>query len=245
MRATIARTSSLAKRPCLCWASVLMAMWEATTSSTLGFKCGSLAESGHAGACKPGEFLKNVNGDFTECVAPDYMVVDYVRKNCSVFLGWRDNCEDCALDPQKWGRLQGVKCKNGYGDDNLCLTPFINEQWVPLFALNTDGDVNDDDTFYLGMHCEEGPSEAEISSTGPCPAGTLMTGIEADGRPRCANPVPLLQDVVRSSCSLYAGWRDNCDDCQQAPEKWGRVGHRSCSLGSWRGQRLRDHEARR
>jgi hypothetical protein len=153
-----------------------------------------------------------------------------VRQHCSFYLGWRDNCDGCIADPAKWGRVQGTECQDGGGDDNICYTPFLDGKWVPLFGLNTDGNVNGDDKFYFGMRCDEAPA-ATAQTQGPCPAGMLMTGIAADRSVHCASPGPQVQPVVRESCALYGGWRDSCDACTDPPAKWGQARHGQCELG--------------
>ena len=70
----------------------------------------------------------------------------WVRGHCQVQLGWRDNCDNCALNPAKHiaaradatcgGALNGA-CRGG--------------TWA---GINTDGDVNDDDVFYIRMVCD-------------------------------------------------------------------------------------------
>ncbi len=197
----------------------------------LGTLCSQLGESGHVGPCKDGEFVKHVSGGVVECVSGDHLYIDYFQTHCSLYLGWLDGCEGCVADPSKWGRMLGTSCQDGAGDDNICYTPFLHGSWVSLFGLNTDGDVDGNDMFYVGMRCDE--AELQSAETpGPCPPGMLMTGIKADGSLTCASPAPQMHPAVRDNCSLYLGWRDSCDGCTDPPSKWGRASHGACEIGA-------------
>jgi hypothetical protein len=40
--------------------------------------------------------------------------------------------------------------------------------------------------------------------------------------------VPAAEAVIRESCYLYFGWRNQCDGCNNPPSKWGRASHDAC-----------------
>jgi hypothetical protein len=42
---------------------------------------------------------------------------------------------------------------NGAGLDNTCASVVLGADTVSLFGLSTDGDVNDDDKFFVGLQC--------------------------------------------------------------------------------------------
>ena len=198
----------------------------------LGLHCASVfGETPSAGPCDADQRVVSAHGSQVECVNADQLLVDYVRSRCSLYFGWIDSCDGCSDPPSKWGRVRGIECVDGAGSDNTCGAPFVAGQWVPSFGLNTDGDVNGDDKFYVGLHCELAEDDA-ISVTGRCPIGYLVTGINADGSVVCcSSPTAVAQDV-RAGCSLYWGWRDSCDGCTDAPTKWGHTSTTSCTLGA-------------
>ena len=37
--------------------------------------------------------------------------------------------------------------------------------------------------------------------------------------------------MFRDHCTLYAGWRDSCNECTTAPAKWGSVRQGVCANG--------------
>jgi len=198
---------------------------------SIGLHCANHGESAEPGPCLPGEFVAGVNGDFVECRHAQISVLSYVRNHCFIYWGWRDNCEGCVDPPSEWGRTQFASCHNGGGDDNSCYTPFLGGQWVPQFGLSTDGDVDGNDTFYLGMTCDDGESDV-TTSFGSCPPDKLMVGIQSDGSLQCARPDPVVAPRVRDSCALYFGWLDSCDGCTDPPDKWGKVSPSGCTLGA-------------
>ena len=70
----------------------------------------------------------------------------WVRSHCKVQLGWRDSCGNCGSAPLKiaTGDADGT-C--GGGQNSACR----QGAWA---GFNTDGDVNDDDVFYIRLNCE-------------------------------------------------------------------------------------------
>jgi hypothetical protein len=210
----------------------------AGTASASGGAAGTASASGGAAgsgggfvasACAPGEFATGLDQqDKLACVPIAPLARDAVNKGCSLYLGWRDNCTGCTLDPTKWGHTSPAGCVNGTGVNDTCTTPVLGGTAINLFGLNFDGDVNDDDKTYLGLDCPAGDA---ATSPGPCGAGTLATGIAAGGETTCVSAATPVLDHVRTSCSLYFGWRDSCDACTTAPARWGRVSPTDCAVG--------------
>ena len=196
---------------------------------SVGLYCDDLSQSPLPGPCQAGEFVSNVHGQFVECRPVSSAVVDYVRDACSLFFGWRDSCDGCNNAPTKWGRIAATDCLDGAGNDNSCYAPFLGQQWIPQFGVNTDGDVNGDDKFYLGMHCADAAT-ITIESALPCPFGTFMTGINADGTLTCASLA--VAETVQAGCRAYFGWRDSCNGCSDAPAKYGSVSTGACALSA-------------
>ena len=76
------------------------------------------------------------------------------RERCSLFAGWRDNCDACTDAPAKWGRVRDGECLNNLATDDTCSTMMLGGQPVDLYGLNVDGGVNGNDKFYLGLRCQ-------------------------------------------------------------------------------------------
>ena len=123
------------------------------------------------------------------------------------------------------GRASGVGCANGAGANNTCSAASLGGVNVDLFGLNTDGDVDDNDKFHMGFHCA---SVADESTTGPCQAGSFMSGSDVKGT-QCVTAQGAITEYMRSNCNLYFGWRDSCDGCTSTPAKWGRVNSTACT----------------
>jgi hypothetical protein len=196
----------------------------------VGLHCPTLGDSAVPGPCQPGEVAVSwdPSGYFT-CYPIARLVGRYVAESCSAYLGWRDSCGGCTEGPSKWGRAEMLSCANGAGDDGTCATPLLGGRWVTTFGVNTDGDVNDDDKFYAGIHCKQ-RNDATVDALGACPPGTALVGIEADASLVCASLAPAVSSIVRKKCFLYAGWRDSCNGCNDAPTKWGRASSEACEL---------------
>jgi hypothetical protein len=206
----------------------------ATTSSTTSSSMGS--NTGGSGgtapgeqACPPDQFATGIDGSGTlQCAAIDASIQAAVNAECSIYLGWRDDCNGCALAPAKWGRVSAGSCANGLGSLNTCTTTSLGNESIELFGLNLDGDMDDNDKFYSSFHCTAGDS---TSAPGPCAAGALVTDI--DGTEVTCTPVSgAALDYLRNNCSLYVGWRDGCNGCTTAPSKWGRADDGACTLGT-------------
>jgi hypothetical protein len=195
----------------------------------MGWRCDTPADAPVAGPCAPGSFVSAVTDDGVECVTARGMIVDYLRANCQVFLGWRDGCDGCTLSPAKFAHASSTSCSAGFGAGNTCTTPILDGAPVRLLGVNTDGDVDGNDKFYLGFHCAGAPADSELVEES-CPPGQLVIGRDVTGV-QCATPLPVAEAAVQQSCSLYFGWRDSCNGCTLVPAKFGRVGHASCANG--------------
>ena len=80
-------------------------------------------------------------------------LLDFVNTRCRLFFGWRDNCDSCTSVPLKYGRVNDDACSSLTGTDSSCLVATLGGQDVRMYGVNTDGDVNDDDKFYIGIKC--------------------------------------------------------------------------------------------
>jgi hypothetical protein len=123
----------------------------------LGLRCDeALADATTVPAvCPPGQLMNGRLADGTlMCASPAPEATDAFRTRCTSYLGWSDNCDGCTNAPQKWGTFREGGCQNGVGGDSTCAAVTLGGEAVSLFGMNTDGDVNDDDKFYLGMLCQ-------------------------------------------------------------------------------------------
>lgn len=197
-----------------------------------GWYCPPLTRTGLVGPCGPDQHavFATVDG-LVECMPAERIVTSYVRQHCALYFGWRDNCDGCPDPPSKWGRQQGVDCSIGAGNDNHCGASLVDGQWVPLVGINTDGDVDGNDSFFLGLHCEA-PSRETVAAAERCPFGTLLTGVDDDGALVCSAPFDAIAPIVRQSCQLTFGHRDSCNGCTDPPAKWGRASTDSCDPGA-------------
>lgn len=110
--------------------------------------CASLSIDG--GSCPSGQFLSGLTsggGPVCSDIAP--RIREVVRSQCFVYLGWRDNCSGCGDAPAKWGRVSQAGCTNLAGGSNVCITA----GGINLYGVNTDGGVDDNDQFYIGLNC--------------------------------------------------------------------------------------------
>jgi|GEM_PF-4305455 len=106
--------------------------------------------------CGVGEVLTGIDeSGEPECSTVDALVRDYVNSRCYLYLGWRDSCDGCSEPPVKVGRVRGDAMDCGVaGDNGTCATFSLFGQDVDMVSINTDGDVNDDDKFWVGVKCE-------------------------------------------------------------------------------------------
>jgi hypothetical protein len=152
---------------------------------------------------------------------------DYVNSYCSVYWGWRDNCDGCQSEPVRWGSISEDACHDGSGF-NSCQTKTLGSQSVRLFGLDmgTFTDVDGNDKFYIGMRCTAPPPSSVASQ---CPAGQFVTGVGAGGTVQCGGIGSAAKTAINDNCRLYAGWSDDCySDCT-TPQKWGYVTNSSCA----------------
>ena len=49
--------------------------------------------------------------------------------------------------------MSPTTCANGAGADNTCTTQTLGSTSLPMFGLNFDGDVDNNDLLNLGLHC--------------------------------------------------------------------------------------------
>jgi hypothetical protein len=105
-------------------------------------------------SCGPGNYVAGLNANGTpQCASLNAAIGAYVNQNCFVYYGWRDSCDGCGNAPAKWGRVNGnVDCGTA-GSDSGCVDANLGGAIVRLVGVNTDGDVNDDDKFYIGLKC--------------------------------------------------------------------------------------------
>lgn len=122
----------------------------------LGLACGAPVEGETTTTtqCPAGQFVvaTHADGSFA-CGDPAAAFSAYVRDACDLFLGWTDSCDGCTQPPTKWGQVGTASCANGAGADNTCADTALGDATLPMFGLSTDGDVNSDDTLYVGLRC--------------------------------------------------------------------------------------------
>lgn len=104
--------------------------------------------------CPAGMLVTGIHADGTlRCKSPSEESTAAFRDGCTAYYGWRDSCDGCTTTPAKWGYVTAGGCQNGLGGDNSCAVTSLGGNSVSLFGLNTDGEVNDDDKFYIGLEC--------------------------------------------------------------------------------------------
>jgi hypothetical protein len=193
----------------------------------VGLHCASADAPSGFGPCKDGEVVTGWSGGQVLCTPAASALLTSVTSGCAVYFGWRDNCNGCTDPPTKWGYEGGSVCQNGAGANDTCSTPMLGNDAVGLFGLNTEGNVNDDDKFYFGLHCTV-PDVVAGPAMGTCPKGQFVIATHADGSVQCATPDPLAVGYAKDHLSLYFGWRDACSGCSDPPTKWGRVRDGAC-----------------
>ncbi len=196
-----------------------------------GFHCITAPRPLAPAPCAPGWAITGRRGDSWSCAPVSEAVVGYVRSHCAVYLGWNDSCDGCTSPPTKWGRTNDVECVSGAGTNGTCTTATLAGETVKLFGLNTDGDVDGNDKFHIGLSCTTATSPGGATN-GQCPDGEFVIGIDADGTITCGNPSQTYVDYLANKCSLFFGWHDSCDACTAAPTKWGKVSIGSCANGT-------------
>ncbi|HEY5950178.1 MAG TPA: hypothetical protein VIV40_32000 [Kofleriaceae bacterium] len=196
-----------------------------------GMHCTAESSTDGVVPCPAGQLVHGFNGTAWTCTSFAKTAIDYVQTNCSIYLGWQDGCDGCTSPPVKWGRTSEVACANGVGVDNTCIAPTpLGTETVRLFGLNTDGDVDGNDKFHVGLRCEPAGVPSTTQTT-VCPAGQFVAAKLPDGSFRCESAAPSIERYFADHCTLYFGWHDNCDGCVLPPTKWGKVRVGACANG--------------
>ena len=194
----------------------------------LGFDCPAPDGTPTPGPCKNGSFATSLGEGSTSCIPAAAPVLDHVRARCSLYFGWRDGCDGCTSAPDRWGRIGPSGCTLGLGSTNTCTTPTLGDGPVQVFGLSAGGDVDGNDKLYLAVHCDA-PPDATTTTKGSCPAGQLITAVEADGTLTCESPAKVIAAYFDQHCTFYFGWRDDCNGCTTPPAKWGRLRNGFCT----------------
>ena len=175
--------------------------------------------------CPPGEFAVAISDGGPVCEPIEVATTAAIAAHCALYLGWQDSCDGCQRLPAKWGRVSLDSCENGAGAGNTCAEADLGGVTLPLFGLDLDGDVNDDDKLHIALECTPPPEDEPVA--GPCPEGSFL--IAAD---QCVTGQAAIVEYLASGCELYHGWRDSCDGCTGEPSKWGRAGSEGCSVAT-------------
>ncbi len=181
--------------------------------------------------CGPGWAITKRSGNAWYCAPISEAAVGYVRSQCSVYLGWSDSCDGCNTPPAKWGRANDADCASGAGANGTCTTAMLGGESVNLVGINTDGDVDGNDKFHIGLSCNTEAS-SDVTADAQCPDGLFVTGVDADGKIKCSDPRQTFASYLANKCTLFFGWHDSCDACMTAPTKWGQVSVGSCTNGA-------------
>lgn len=192
------------------------------------FTCNAPVFGETPGPCAAGQFVSSRSGGAVGCTAASAAILEYTRGACSFYVGWRDECDSCNFAPTKWGFANSLACNVGSGAGNTCLPTTLGVDTVPLFGLDLDGNMDDNDKLYFGLECQ-----AAVAEGGPqpsaCPQGQLLVGTHGDGTVECESPRAVIANLVKDRCRLYAGWRDSCNACTTQPAKYGRAGEGFCA----------------
>ncbi|NUO48713.1 MAG: hypothetical protein HOV80_07645 [Polyangiaceae bacterium] len=199
-----------------------------------GMSCAPGSSTTAPGPCGPNEFLQGYDGVIATCVPASGAIMSFVTDQCSLYFGERDGCNaSCTSAPERWGKVGSNSCDIGTGAPNTCTTTMLDGVEVQLLGVNTTGNpVDGDNKFYVALDCRP-PAAESTSVPGMCPAGKLIVGIESDGTLHCASPAPAIATAFGARCTLYSGWKDQCQSgCLadgQTPSKWGRVRVGTCA----------------
>lgn len=180
--------------------------------------------------CPAGSAMTGLVAGAPACAPLAPAITAYAHSSCSVYLGWRKDCDGCASAPEKWGHAGGDSCENGAGSNGTCTTPMLGESTVSLYGLNTDEDVEDDDKLYAGFRCEGTTASSVVPAS--CATDEFVVGVEGDGMLRCAPVAVAAAPAMNAGCALTFGWRDDCEGCTDAPSKWGRTNDAVCTDGA-------------
>jgi hypothetical protein len=195
-----------------------------------GLACTADSSANGVGPCPAGQLVDGFNGSAWTCSSFAKTAIAFVRANCSLFLGWQDNCDGCTNPPVKWGVTSDAACMNGAGADNTCIAPTaLGTETVRLFGINPDGDVDGNDKLHVALRCET-PNVATETQTMVCPAGYYVSATMS-GSFKCESVMPSIAKYFGDHCTLYFGWHDGCDGCTTPPTKWGKVRFGACANG--------------
>jgi hypothetical protein len=173
--------------------------------------------------CPTGQLMTGIGADGTiTCTSIDDPSRLAINAGCSIYLGWKDNCDGCSDPPTKWGAVGGTRCIDTTGADDTCTTTMLGSDTVTLFGLNMDGNVDGNDKFYGSLHCGAGDT---ATTQGTCAPGSART----DAAGTCTPLSAAVLGYVGTSCYLYMGWRDSCTGCTDDPAKWGSVNDATCT----------------
>jgi hypothetical protein len=176
-----------------------------------------------------GAAMTALDGATASCTTVSGAVLSAIR-GCSLVSGWRDQCTACTDAPTKLGASSSTSCTVGVGGGNVCVPAPLGDS-LQLFSFDTDGDVGEDDTFFLGLSCPT-ITEQTTEVKGACPAGQFVSGVLADGTLVCRSVDVLSSTFFEEQCWLYAGWSDTCNGCMSPPTKWGAVRDGACNAGT-------------
>jgi hypothetical protein len=181
-------------------------------------------------SCPAGELALGVDSaGKLVCDQPGAQPVGALAAGCRLAFGWRDGCAtSCVSPPAKWAIVDSASCEVS-GADSTCNTLSLGGKNVELAAVNTDGDVDNNDRFYFHFSCEA--VEDPASHIGPCTPGEWVNGVAPNGAVTCAPLAPFVANWAHGACRAHFGWRDGCSGCTSAPAKWGSIGALSCGDG--------------
>jgi hypothetical protein len=107
------------------------------------------------GKCPADSFVAATSPDGSfRCDAAGPMIERYFRDHCTLYFGWHDSCDGCITPPTKWGKVRVGACTLGAGANDTCSTFMLGSDQVTMFGLNTDGNVDENDVFYVGFRCD-------------------------------------------------------------------------------------------
>lgn len=195
-----------------------------------GFDCVDATPSNStASLCPAGQFVTGIDAEGeVSCADLASLVTSWANESCGAYLGWIDNCSNCTEAPEKWVYAGGAECSPGAGQDNTCVSVNVDGRIVNLAALNSDGTVDDNDTFYLSVDCLEADPTTTADVVDACPPGEFVTAIGSDGTLTCTGANALVSSYVRDNCYAYFGWRDGCDNCMEPPARWAAATPAGC-----------------
>lgn len=196
-----------------------------------GLHCAAGVADKSSGPCGPGQFVVDRSDGGLTCQTVDAAVLSYVRSSCSLYMGWRDSCTNCALAPTKWGRTSPGSCDSGIGGGNTCSVQTLGTDQVDLLGLDLDGDMNADDKLHIGLSCVPPPEPVITNAMGTCPEGEFVTGTNGNGSRDCVRPDAVVSAYFKEHCTIYLGWVDGCTACTTLPTKWGQVRDGFCANG--------------